>query len=240
MARRPEDITIQEPPIEELTRQYSCLRKSCFSCLSFLLVLVGISLILLKVVLGQQTQELTKVPAALSQIVPIYDPDSIEKIVQTAGSERNRGVRAAAFLPKLVASPFIATFDKKNVLIQKAYKTTTIPNVDTLTWKQKFVLIFQAPIGDNRDELTIKWHEIVADQKFLIEYYRTELAKRDFTIISESRTNHIAQFAFTKNTLTGTIFIENDPATPETDVMRMTIQYDQASIMKPESTKHSI
>lgn len=226
MALRPSDIVIQEPPIQELTRQYSCLRKSCLSCLSFLLVLVGISLVLLKFALGNQTQNLAKVPVTITREVPVYDPDSIEKITETSGSQRNRGIRAAAFLPKLLAGPILATFDKNNSAIKKAYAEEGVPDLNNLTWRQKVSLILNAPIGDNRDEITIKWHEVVADQKFLVEYYRTELTKRGFTITSESRTDRVAQFTFTKNNIAGNIFIENDPATPATDSMRMTIHFE--------------
>lgn len=229
MALRPSDITIQEPPIQELTRQYSCLRKSCLSCLSFLLVLVGISLVLLKFALGSQTQDLTKVPTNLSREVPIYDPDSIEKITETAGSQRNRGVKAAAFLPKLIAGPILATFDKNNAAIKKAYSEEGVPDLTNLSWKQKVSLILNAPIGDTRDEISIHWHEVVADQKFLVEYYRTELNKRGFTISSESRTDRVAQFTFTKNNIAGNVFIENNPATPATDSMRMIIQFTNES-----------
>ncbi len=225
MARRPEDIIIQEPPIEELTRQYSCLRKSCLSCLSFLLVLVGVSLVLLKVVLGNQTQELSKVPPELSRAVPIYDPDSIEKITHTSGGERNRGIAAAAFLPKLIAAPILASFDKNNEAIKRAYEDVGVPKLDDLTWKQKANLVLKAPIGDLRDETVIRWHEVVADQKFLAEYYRTELTKRGFTITSESQTDRVVQFTFSKDELSGSLFIENDPSTPDTDAMRMTVQF---------------
>lgn len=229
MARRPEDIIIQEPPIEELTRQYSCLRKSCFSCLTFLLIIVGISLILLKFALGSQTKTLTKIPVEVTRQIPLYDTDSIEKITSTEGKERNKGVKAASFLPKLIVSPFIASLDKHNLVLTKAYRNQTLPDLAQASWLEKVRLVVGAPIGDERDEIQIRWHEVVADPKFIAEYYETELTKRGFIIASKSHTEAVTQFTFIKDTVTGSVYIENKEETPETDLIIMLIQLDNQS-----------
>ena len=228
MVRRPEDITIQEPPIQELTRQYSCLRKSCLSCLSFVLVMVGISLVLLKLALGNQTKDLAKVPTAVSKEVPIYDVDSVEQITLTQGSERSQGVEAAAFLPKLLMAPILASFDKNNTALKRAYPADQLPDLNTVTWLTKAKLVLKAPVGDHRDQIKIRSSEVIADSKFIAEYYTTELEKRGFVISSRTETDRLTQFAFTKDTIAGSLYIENNSATPETDLVILTVELNGA------------
>lgn len=229
MVRRPEDITIQEPPIQELTRQYSCLRKSCLSCLSFVLVMVGISLILLKLALGNQTKDLAKVPLSVSKEIPIYDVDSVEQITLTQGSDRSKGVEAAAFLPKLVMAPILASFDKKNAALQRAYPENELPDLSKATWLTKAKLVLKAPVGDHRDEIKITSTEVVADPKFITEYYLAELEKRGFAVSSQSETDQITQFTFTKGKIAGSLYIENDPNSLETDRVVLTVQLNGVS-----------
>lgn len=228
MPRRPEDITIQEPPIQELTRQYSCLRKSCFSCLSFVLVIVGVSLVLLKLALGSQSKDLLKVPPAVSKEIPIYDQDSVEKITLTQGADRSKGVEAAAFLPKLVMAPILATFDTKNTALTRAYSDKKILDLSSASWFTKAKLVLNAPVGDHRDEIKITSTEVTADPKFISEYYITELEKRGFIISAKSQTERITQFTFTKNTIAGNLYIENAPETLETDTVILTVQLTEA------------
>ncbi|OGH64983.1 MAG: hypothetical protein A2821_00720 [Candidatus Magasanikbacteria bacterium RIFCSPHIGHO2_01_FULL_41_23] len=223
MIRRPADITIEEPPIEKLTRQHSCLRRSCFSCLSFLLIILGISLLILKFTLNAQTKELKKIPAEISRAVPVYDPDNIESISLTAGSERSRGVEMAAFLPKLMVAPIILTLDRGNNII-KTYRPDVVNQISEKTsWFDKFLILIKTNVADHRDEIRLEWKKLPTDAKFIQEYYDTELKKQGFIITSHSDTEHIRQFTFSKNGIEGSVYTEDNPTTPETDTVILTI-----------------
>lgn len=223
MTRRPEDIIIQEPPIQELSRQYSCLRRSCFSCLSVLLVILAVSLLILKFTLIPAPRELKKAPTSFTDSIPLYDPDSITKITLLPGADRSRAVEAAAMVPKAIIAPFFITLDKNQSFLKRSYPSSTL-NLQTASFGKKFNLFLHAPIGDHRDEITITWQDISADPTFISEYFIKELNKRGFVIMAPEQTNQITQYTFNRADLDGSIYIENKADTPLTDSMIITIQ----------------
>lgn len=223
MSRRPEDIIIQEPPIQELSRQYSCLRRSCFSCLSLVLVILAASLLILKFTLVPAPRELKKAPPSVSETIPLYDTDSLTKITVLPGSDRSRAVEAAAWIPKAIVAPFFITLDKNQSFLKRAYPSSTT-DLAKASWGEKFNLFLNAPIGDHRDEITLEWSDVGADTKFITEYYIEELNKRGFIITAPGQTERIIQYTFSRTDLDGSIYIENDPVTPTTDTMIIKIQ----------------
>lgn len=223
MPRRADDIQIKDPPLEELSKQHSCVRRTCFSCLSFLLVLLAVSLLILKFTLGPKTKTLKTLPANITKSLPIYDPDNIEVITLTNGAERSRGVEMAAFVPKLVIAPIILMLDRDNNFVRSYRPDLENEIKNSRTAKEKFWVFMKAPIGDHRDEVRIDWKSLPADANFIREYYETELKKRGFTIASESETDSVKQFTFGKDTMQGSIYIEDNPSTPETDTVSMTV-----------------
>lgn len=223
MSRRPEDIIIQEPPIQELSRQYSCLRRSCFSCVSLLLVILAVSLLILKFTLIPAPRELKKAPPSVTEFIPLYDTDSIVKITVLPGSDRSRGVEAAAWIPKAIVAPFFITLDKEQSFLKRSYPSSTV-DFTKAGWNEKFALFLRAPIGDHRDEITVEWRDIGAEPKFISEYYIDELNKRGFIIMAQSQTNQSNQYTFSRADLEGSIFITNDASTPTTDSMIIKIQ----------------
>lgn len=223
MPRRADDIEIQDPPLEELSKQHSCLRRTCFSCLSFVLVLLAISLLILKFTLGPKTKTLKTMPAAIARTLPIYDPDNMVSITLTAGSERSRGVEMAAFIPKLVIAPIILTLDRDNNFIRMYRPDLENEIKRSQSGWEKFLIFMKAPVGDHRDQVRIDWKSLPADANFIREYYDTELKKRGFIIESPSETDTIKQFTFAKDTIQGSIYIEDNPSTPETDAVSMTV-----------------
>lgn len=226
MIRRPADIIIEEPPIEKLAKQHSCLRRSCLSCLTFLLLILGVSLLILKFTLNAQTKQLKTVPPKLSQSVPVYDPDNIETITLTAGSERSRGVEMAAFLPKLVVAPLILALDRRNNII-RTYRPDLVNQIsERTTWWEKFIILMKTNVADHRDEVRIEWKKLPTDAKFIQEYYDTELKKYGFSITNESNTEQVQQFTFAKDTVEGNVYIEDNAATPETDTVILTVTMD--------------
>ncbi len=226
MPRRADDIEIQDPPLEALRKQHSCVRRTCLSCLSFLLVLLGISLLILKFTLGPQTKSLKNVPSTITQIIPIYDFDNIDTIMLTEGKERSKGVEFAAFIPKLVIAPIILILDRDNNFVRQ-YRPDIESEikVQPTGWK-KFMVFMKTPVGDHRDQIRIDWHGLPTDAAFIREYYDTELKKRNFLIDSHSETNEIRQFTFSKESIQGSVYINDNPTTPETDAVSLTVNLD--------------
>ncbi len=223
MTRRPEDVIIQEPPIQELSRQYSCLRRSCFSCLSVVLVILAVSLLILKFTLIPAARELKKAPPSVSESIPLYDQENLVKITVLPGADRSRAVEAAAWIPKAIVAPFFIALDKDQSFLKKQYPSSTT-DIAKASWKEKFHLFLEAPIGDHRDEITLEWKDIGADTKFITEYYIEELNKRGYVIMAPGQTERVIQYTFSRTDLDGSLFIENDPATPSTDTMIIKIQ----------------
>ncbi len=223
MTRRPEDVIIQEPPMQELSKQYSCLRRSCFSCVSVILVILAVSLLILKFTLVPAPHELKKVPLSVTDSLPLYDLENLIKITVLPGSDRGRAVEAAALIPKAIVAPFFIALDKDQSFLKQSYPSSTI-DLTKISWKEKFNLFLNAPIGDHRDEITLEWKEMEADPKFISEYYVTELNKHGFIIMTPSQITNGTQYTFSRTDLIGSIFIDNDPTTPTTDRMIIKIQ----------------
>lgn len=226
MARGHEDIQIKDPPLEELSKQHSCLRRTCLSCLSFLLVLLAISLLILKFTLGPKNQTIKTLPPGLTKSLPLYDTDNIDSITVTSGNERSRGVELAAFVPKLVIAPIILTLDRRSDFVHLYRPDIEVEIGQQPTTWGKFMTLMKTPVGDHRDQLRIEWNNLPADANFINEYYTTELKKHDFVISSESQTDQIRQFTFSKNDIEGNVYIQDNPATPETDVVSLTVNME--------------
>lgn len=187
-------------------------------------------MLILKLTFNAQTKELKTVPPTVSRAVPVYDPDNIEKITLTAGSDRSRGVEMAAFIPKLVIAPIIISLDRENNFI-RSYRPDIVSEISqSASWWEKFKIIMGADVGDHRDEIKIEWHKLPTDAKFIREYYETEFQKKNFSITSVSETERVFQFTFAKEMIEGSVYIEDDPGTSEADIVLLTVTMDVGKI----------
>ncbi|HAT03841.1 MAG TPA: hypothetical protein DCS29_03670 [Candidatus Magasanikbacteria bacterium] len=219
MRQEIDKIEIKEPPLEELNKKRSCLKRTCITGCGCFFILFVISLLLLRFAIGPRTKEVKDLPTTFTNIVPVYDVDNIEKITHTSGKERSKQVELAAYLPKLILSPFVIHFDKDFKYIPR-----TITEREMTKW-EKFIAFMTDPITDQRDVFQIEWLDLPASQKFVLEYYDTELRKKGFIIGMQSINKHIIQFTFKKEDgdIDGVFYTMDDPETPKTDYVSFTI-----------------
>ncbi len=211
MRQEIDKIVIKEPPIEELNKKRSCVKKTCVNGCGCFAVLFVISLLLLRFAIGPRTKEIKDLPQEFTSIIPVYDESGVERITHTSGKERSKRVELAAYLPKLILSPFVVYFDK-----DFKYIPETITERE-MTKLEKFIAFMTNPITDQRDVFEIEWLDLPADQDFILEYYETELGKNDFEISKHSKNKKIVQFTFTKDDIDGALYTMDDPETPDTD-----------------------
>lgn len=220
MRQEIDKIKIKEPPIEELSKQKSCLKSSCATGCGCFTILFIISILLLKFAFGPSSREQKDLPESFTKKIPIYDVSNVEKITHTSGKEKSKKIERAAFLPKLVLSPFIIYFDKNFKYIPR-----TKPEDEEMTNIDKLVAFMQKPLSDERDIYKIEWIQLDATQDFLLEYYKTELIKKGFEIGQESDNKDIKEFTFSENDkdITGVLYTVDNQDTKYTDYMSVTV-----------------
>ncbi len=225
MRSKIDKIEIKEPPLEELTRKRSCLRRSCFTGLGCVTIIIVISLILLKFTLGPQTREIKDLPDNFTDTVPLYNEKGIEKIEITIGQERNKGAEYAAFLPKLFISPVLVAIDKDNSFIPELEDEDSDAGTLKTAWK-KLIAFMKAPVADHRDVYKIEWTLLSSKADFIEEYYMSELEKKGFDIGLVSKTDTVSQFTFSLDTIDGLVYIRDKKDTVETDLVAVTVTVD--------------
>ena len=222
MRRNINNVEIVEPPIGELTRKYSAfstIKRTCLTgCGCLVLLIIGI-IIFVRLALGSGPQTLKKVPDNFPNDIPIYDIDNNEQITFVSGKYKNRGIEIAAFFPKIILSPLFLTLNKNE---QNTNDTGRIASVKNL-WN-----IISAPVSDHRDTVQIEWRSLDAEPSFIINYYKTELQKNDYKIDVESEGKAVRQFSFSKDTITGSIYVQgNEELKPGTDYVVLTVNLGQ-------------
>ena len=212
-----DNVKIIEPPIEEITKKRSGFKKTCFTgcgCLVFFLILVIVGI---RVSMGPGPKTIKELPENFPKEIPVYDQDNVEKIIFISGKYKNRGIEIAAFFPKIILSPLLLTLD----------------NQDTSTGKQGYLKdvwkVVSTPVGDSRDTVRIEWGHIDASPNFIINYYKTELKKINFTIEVESEGGGIKQFSFKRDDgISGSFYTENkDEETTGTNIVILTLNLNQ-------------
>jgi len=221
MRQEIDKIKIKEPPIEELSKQSSCVKSTCATGCGCFTILFIISLILLKFAFGPTSKEMKDLPEIFTSNIPIYDVSDIEKITHTSGKEKSKKIERAAYIPKLVLSPFIIYFDTDYKYIPRENPTEELSNIE------KFWSFMKKPLTDQRDEYKLEWINLHAEQKFLIDYYETELKKKAFEISPESKNNDVTQFTFSneENDIDGLVYTVDNPETKDTDYLSITVNF---------------
>lgn len=188
----PEDlddhITIEEPPLQKLTKKRSCFKKTCFNaCSCLVLVLIG-SLVFLKFSAAPKEKNVHELPEIIKQTVPLYDEAQIAKISLNPGQEHQKRTELLTFFPKLIVSPFVVHFphrfgDKGN------YTTTS-------TKKEIFYGFMREHIGETRDVYTLEWKNLSAEPEFIANYYTTEMKKKNFMLKYDEQSGFTRQLLY--------------------------------------------
>jgi len=208
MRKNIEDIEIKEPPIEELKKKSSCLKRSCTTGCGCIFIFIIGSLVLLKFASGPQSKELRTVPENFPKNIPVYDKDSVEKIRFTPGGENNKTKEIAAFFPKLILSPILMTFGENKM---------------NLTW-DNFLKFMQENKIDKRDTVEIDWKNLPAEPTFVEKYYLSELKKANYTITTSTENLGLLQFSFSKEDVDGVFYAEDNAEIKGTDFLSLTVK----------------
>jgi hypothetical protein len=204
--RRPviDNVEIVEPPIGELTKKRSGFKRTCLSGCGCVFIFIIGAIIALKLAVGPGPQTLKTVPEYFPKDIPVYDADNIESITFISGQYKNRGVEIAALFPKLILSPLLVN----NQTAEDEHSR------DSRGIFKDFVDVISRPVGDHRDTVQIKWVDMNADHEFVINYYMTELKKKNFTIEAESEGKNmnkvVKQFSFQRESdkISGSMYVE--------------------------------
>lgn len=226
-----DNVEIKEPPMEELGKKHSCLRRTCATSFGCFIVLILVSVLILKFAIGPKVRELKDIPSQFAEHVPLYDSENINTIKITKGQERNRGAEYIAFLPKLVISPVVLVLDNGDSFIQNNNPSTSTIKED-LTAKEKFVAFMKTPVADHSDEYVIEWKNLDAEPSYIEEYYRNELAEAGFQSNLSSRTQTMRNFTFSKYGIDGVLYIKDHNETEETDMVELTVKIDTNKVRR--------
>lgn len=214
MRRRIDNVEIKEPPIQELQRKRSCLKRSCTTgCGCLILLLIG-SLLLLQFATQPRSKEVRAIPTHVSDNLPIYDEDAIERISVTSGKERGKVARRLAVVPKVIASPVLLVLERSS--------DTSSTTESVISSIRSYL---DAPIGDSRDQVAIEWNKQAAKPSFIDNYFQVELKKRKFDITVTSKSDNLRQFSFVhkERQIDGVIYIQDNPDESGTDYVLMTV-----------------
>ena len=230
MRRDLENVEIVEPPIGELTRKYSAfsaIKRACLTgCGCLFLLIIGI-IIFIRIAMGSGPSTLSHVPDNFPADIPVYDPDSIEKITFISGKYKNRGIEIAAIFPKIILSPLLLSMNKDTAANNSTDKITSV----TSLWK-----MISAPVSDHRDTVQIEWSKLDAEPYFIIGYYKTELKKKSYTIEVESEGENVMQFSFRKDDTSGSVYVQGKPG-QGAEYAVLTLNLPVSATSTPETTK---
>jgi len=219
-----ENVEIQEPPLQEMSKKRSCLRRSCVSgCGCIVLFLVSV-MVLLKFATNPRPKELKNVPENFPESVTIYDATNIQKISIISGKKRGRSIEIAAYIPKIILSPLILALN----LNVPSNQTTSVEEdfvKDQKTTRDNFYRFINTPVTDHRDTIKIEWSRLPAEPNFLQEFYEKELKKNGYTVESTTDTQTKKQSHFYSDTspVDGVIYIEDNSETPGTDYLSLSV-----------------
>lgn len=208
-------IEVKDPPIQEFSKKHSCLKRTCLTGCGCIVVFIIASLAILKFTVGPKTKELKELPPAFLETIPLYDRDSIVKILYTTGEDRGKNVERIAYIPKMAMGPVVAWLNrnehKKGAEAIESYWDTMITFI-------------QEPVADHRDVIMIEWTNLSADDEFIAQFYKTELKKKQFTIKAESANDNVHQFVFSKKNIEGLLYVNDTKKTKGTDSVKMQVK----------------
>lgn len=193
------DVEIVEPPIHELNKKSSGLKRSCFVGCSFILFLFIGLLIGLKFYIGAGPKTVTVIPINFPlEDIPIYNKDKVTDMTFISGEYKSRRVELAAIFPKIVLLPFLFGADSEEL------KTPD----NKLDVRNLFQTI-TSPVTDKKDNFKIEWNDVDNNFTTFINYYRKDLERHNFTIDAYAEGGDYKKIDFSRSDgYTGTIYAE--------------------------------
>ncbi|OGH67962.1 MAG: hypothetical protein A3J66_03230 [Candidatus Magasanikbacteria bacterium RIFCSPHIGHO2_02_FULL_47_14] len=197
MRDKVDDIVIQEPPIQELKKKKSCLKRTCVTGCGCIVIFFVVSLFLLRLLHGPKQQELKEVPEPVHELVQVYEPDYIQKITLTKAGDRGRVIETLALVPKTLLAPIIIT----------AQKTQG----DAGWWKEIKEFI-ETPVTQAQDSIKIEWENVPAQPTFVVQYYQAAFEKKNFKMKTPEILGGASQYTFVsvENDQSASLYIVDD------------------------------
>ncbi|MBI5222692.1 MAG: hypothetical protein HY980_04355 [Candidatus Magasanikbacteria bacterium] len=216
MRRIIDNIEIKEPPIRELGKKSSCMRRSCSTGCGCIVVFIVASLIILKLSAGPRQKELKNLPPRFPAAIPVYDIDNADSIMLTYGKEKGRWLETAAYVPKLIVAPAVVLLEKK------LFPNSTASDENKFS---RFVRLLKKPVSDHRDTIQLEWTELTAEPRFVYDYYKNDLEKAGFLIDVSQNNDRVKQFSFKKDAVEGVVFIGDNKEDGGTDHVSLTATF---------------
>ena len=213
MRRRREQADIQEPPLKEIKKKRSCFRRSCTTgCGCIVLFIIGV-LLFLKFVVLTRPKTVKSVPQHFPDSVPLYDTERIDSITFLSGKQKGRVMGAVSYVTQRTLSPFSGIFDK-DIGISDTISTVGFEDV---------VTFLSDPVTDPRDVVQIEWTELPAEPSFILNFYRTTLAQRGYTVAAGYASSDVYNLTFGNGTVDGALHIEDPSDDHGTSFMSLTL-----------------
>ena len=223
MHKTNQSINIQAPPVQELHKQRSCLKRSCTSgcgCIVFFFITV---LVLLNILSGSGSHEVTEIPEETPIDLTIYEAEAINKIEISDHSPRGTIADITAYIPKVfLTSLYITLGDNAPESIRQYYDQA---NNTEKTGLSRFFHLLAQPIRRQYTQIEFTWDHLNAEPKFIQEFYTTTLSQSSYDMsLSEQTTATKRHLLFEKEGTIGTITIrDNTPEKKGTDTVIMTL-----------------
>lgn len=196
-------IEIIEPPIEELTKKPSWLKRIAFLGCGGVIMLIAGFFVAIKILLGPGPQSLHAVPPNFPPTVPVYDKNNIDTINFTPGRYDARAGQLATIFPHRLLAPFIKNSAADGAVLSPAESFQK-------NKAQKMWAFFTSPDDAFTDIYVLEWQSINAEPKFIFGYYRTELRKAGFTITDQTTDANDLYQRFTNNSdVEGTVEVNH-------------------------------
>ena len=217
MPKNIDNVEIKEPPIRELNKNRSCLKRSCFTgCLGFLALLL-IFWGLLKFAATPRVKELKDIPEIVPESIPIYDEDSIERITYITAKEKSRLLEMVAIIPKVVVVPLYMNAED---YLPQDLQDVFDDGSDLEGW-DRFTHMVRQPLFGENDVVEVHWSELAAEPSFILAFYENELEKEHFDVTVTKGLKQSVSFSTT--TVSGRLTIDDQMGSDGTDSAILTI-----------------
>ncbi|NCO04956.1 MAG: hypothetical protein GW939_02300 [Candidatus Magasanikbacteria bacterium] len=213
MPRHTEPVSIQSPPLTEFKKKRSCVKRTCFSgCGCLGMFIIGIVL-LLQLTAPVKPKRLSEVPAVFPDTIFLYDDDYIEEITFLPAEQKGRPLEAATFLPKLILSPILLTFDQY----------TTLDSGDTSLTFNNMVQLANESVTKRDDTVTVVWKNLPADPDFIFDYYRRQFEEQAIEVTEREDTLSQKRLQLTADTFYGMLTITDESKDQGTTSMTLVV-----------------
>lgn len=215
-------VEIQDPPLEAIEKKHSCVRRSCVTgCGCFLFVILGAAA-LVAWNARPNVKTYKTPPDIVPTDLPLYDKDSIDSITYTAGKPAQPLLDGAVVGAKIILSPLVYLRDRY-IPSLRSENDAGVPTSTSFTEAvYNYVTTSPAPVTD---QVVIDWQGLSAMPNFIMDYYSKELKKRGYTITEKNGSDDDQALFFARDTLRGALEIKNNPLTPGTDLLRLTLTF---------------